>query len=279
MVPSGGPALDGSGWRVARHPRHRRRRKPYLTDVVELGQAFREAYLRGLKRLLRQEKLKIGGRVAFLHDSTKRKAWFDHLERIDWNVFSQGPPRGKSDPVDVVKYLARYLTGGSIANHRLISANDKEVWFWARPKQPSAASRPQRSRRSQHRGMNAPRPFRLSASEFVRRWALHILPKGFIRSRCYGGYHGTKRTAYLDQCRELLGASVQEPDLPTPEPLREELPELPCPHCASELRLTFYQERPSWKEVFERGTDRPRSDNRQFHRAGGRSPPRKEFFG
>ncbi len=110
LVPGAGPSLDGESWQVARHPKHRRRKKPYLTDNVELGRAFRQHYLHGLKKLFRQGKLKIGGKVDFLNDPVQRDKWLLGLEQTDWNVFVQGPPNGRSDPANVVKYLASYLT-------------------------------------------------------------------------------------------------------------------------------------------------------------------------
>ena len=98
-----------------------------------------------------------------------------------------------------MKYLARYLTGGPIADKRLISDDGSErdgrVTFWARGKQ--------KSTRQRHK--NRSEPYELSGQEFVRRWSMHILPKGYTRSRSYGGYHASKREAYLDRCRTLLG--------------------------------------------------------------------------
>ena len=73
------------------------------------------------ERLLRQGKLKLGGSVEFLKDVSQRDNG-STLEQTDWNVFIQGPPEGKSDPAQVVKYLAGYLTGGPIADSRLIRA-------------------------------------------------------------------------------------------------------------------------------------------------------------
>jgi len=85
---------------------------------------------------------------------------------------------GKSNPANVVKYLASYLTGGPISDRRIIKADDDEVWFWARPKKDSSDSQ-------QRRSLNTPQPYRLSGLQFVRRWTLHILPKEFTRSRCF----------------------------------------------------------------------------------------------
>jgi predicted RNA-binding Zn-ribbon protein involved in translation (DUF1610 family) len=284
LVPGAGPATDGSGWKVAKHPKHRRRKKPYLTDVKKLGREFRKQYLLGLKRLLRQGKLRIGGSVAFLDNPLHRKTFMEQLAAIDWNVYSQGPPRGKSDPNNVVKYLAGYLTGGPIADSRIIEANDEEVRFWARPKQSGDESVSRKHRRKKHRGMNAPRTYRLTAREFMQRWTLHILPKSFTRSRAYGGYHGTKRAAYLKQCRQLLAP------LDTPEELPPQATEIAaqgeeasgpkCPHCDSTLELIDYQKRPSWRVIFEREIYRTSGYSPLHHLGsgssggrGGRAPP------
>ena len=100
--------------------------------------------------------------------------------------------------VNVVKYLASYLTGGSISDRRLISADENEVVFWARPKR--SKQRPN--------GMNRQVPYWLSRHQFMQRWTMHILPKGFTRSRCYGGYHGAQRTEYLNHCRQMLSEPI-----------------------------------------------------------------------
>ena len=199
-----------------------------------------------------------------MNDPASRQRWLDDLERIDWNVFSEGPPQGKSNPKNVVKYLAGYLTGGPIADGRIIEADEEEVWFWARPKKQSGPKR---------RGMNATRLYRLNSRQFMQRWTLHILPKGFTRSRCYGGYHGTKRVAYLNQCSELLGPITEEPEPPTSETLAEEAAEPKCPFCNSELQLVLYQKRPSWRQIFERDIYQMDVYSPQFHLSGGRPPP------
>ena len=124
-----------------------------------------------------------------------RKLLYDllfHTQVTDspWNVFIEGPPHGNSDPSQVLKYLARYLTGGPISDRRVVQITAERVTFLARSKDKSAG--------------NPLRECQLPGVEFVRRWAMHVLPKGYTRSRCYGGYHGAKRQAYLQLCRELL---------------------------------------------------------------------------
>lgn len=233
-----------------------------MTDNVKLGRSFRDHYLRGLKRLLAAGKLELAGSVSFLNDAAARTEWFKELESIDWNVFIQGPPAGKSDPAQVVKYLAGYLTGGPIAERRLIRADDNEVHFWARPKRSD----------DKHKGMNRAQPYRLSGHEFIRRWTMHILPKGFIRSRSYGGYHSSKRAAYLAECRELLPPVDQQADAePQLEPSEAAVKK--CPHCEGDLSLIHSERRPSWRTIFTKSIYRSSQYSPMHHIGTGRSPP------
>ena len=118
MVPGGGPSLDNQRWITSRHPTQRRR-KPYLAYNKDLGREFRKQYVHGLRRLIRSGKLRTEAEWAFLLDPVKRAAWLDELEATAWNVFVEGPPHGQSQPEHVVKYLARYISGGPIADRRL----------------------------------------------------------------------------------------------------------------------------------------------------------------
>lgn len=242
MVPGGGPALDGRGWIASRHPTNRRRIKPYLVDNVLLGRVFRQKFVDGLRRLVRQEKLRLEKEWARLLDPPRLEAWLAEISASDWNVFVEGPPHGKSAPEQVLKYLARYLTGGPISDRRIIRDEGGRVTFWARSKDKQAG--------------NPPREAELPGHEFLRRWCLHILPKGYTKSRCYGGYHGTKRRAYLDQCRQLLSGDdgrIEQGQAPTEIPAELRQPSLPkCPRCHTEMTCIQTKARPSWKEVFDR---------------------------
>jgi hypothetical protein len=203
---------------------------------VELGQRFRKKFTDGFRRLVRGGKLRLEERWAKLLEPEELERWLDKVTESDWNVFIEGPPEGKSDPDQLLKYLARYLSGGPISNSRIISDENGEVTFWARSK-------------NKARG-NRSRPFPLSGRQFVRRWSMHILPKGYTRSRCYGGYHGSKRKDYLNRCRDLLAIPDSSP-IEASEPTEASVPR--CPQCDVEMRCILEQRRPSWKEVFERG--------------------------
>ena len=251
---------------MARHPSHRHRRKPWLTDNVELGRVFRRKFTGGLRRLVSAGKLKLEDEWAKLHDQRELKAWLDVITESDWNVFIEGPPHGRSRPDRVLKYLARYLTGGPISDLRIIGDQDGRVTFWARSK-----NKVKRAKRK-----NPLRPFPLSGKEFVRRWAMHILPKGYTRSRHFGGYHGRKRVAYLACCQELLaksGAAVAQSVTEQPAPPGDEPSPPQCPRCDVPMRCLDQRRRPSWKRIFDNSIYDDVTLYSPMHHVYSRAPP------
>ena len=234
--------MDGGGWCISRHPTHRNRRKPFLVDNVLLGEKFRERFTDGFRRLVVHGKLRLEEEWAVLLSSSELEAWLDKVIQSNWNVFIEGPPHGKSDPVQVLKYLARYMTGGPISDRRIIGDENDHVTFWARSKNKADSNRS--------------RPFELPGKEFVRRWSMHVLPKGYTRSRSYGGYHGVKRQDYLNRCRELLAVlqCSESPDLSEPAEWTDaaERPSPKCRNCKLSMCCIVDEPRPSWREIFQR---------------------------
>jgi hypothetical protein len=208
-----------------------------LVDNQQLGECFREKFIRGLRRLFERSELKLEGVWSALLNSDHRDTWIGGLEAIDWNVFIEGPPNGKSDPKHVLMYLARYMTGGPIADSRLIRQQEDKIVFWARSK-------------DKRRG-NRQEEFPLKCIEFVRRWAMHILPKGFTKTRRYGGFSGSQHQEYLERCQELLSIEPAAAEASPAKPVSDgEL--LKCLRCQCELECIQATRRPSWREVFER---------------------------
>ncbi len=261
LVPGGGPSLDGQRWVRSQHPFHQRRRKPYLVDNRLLSARFRDKFVVALKRLHRTGKLRLEGEWSRLKDPATFTAWLKCFSDCAWAVFIEPPPTENSQPEQVLKYLARYLTGGPISDRRLIEHQDGEVTFWARSKDKSKK--------------NPPEPYTLPGVEFTRRWSLHILPKGFVKSRCFGGYSCRKREAYLGQCRDLLRLA-QPPSEPEEtsggEPKEERESSLACPKCQAKMECISDVARPGWKEVLDR-KDRPTWYD-PFGRARGRRTAR-----
>jgi hypothetical protein len=240
LVPGGGPALDGTQWITTGHPQQRRRTRPYLTDNRLLGEKFRAHFCAGLKRLHHQGVIVfdppvLPSREGSPADEPDFAEWLDRIAEPAWNVFIEPPPE-HSEPQRMVKYLARYMTGGPLADSRLIAHADGQVTFWARSKN--------------KRDGNQPREFSLPGVEFVRRWSLHILPKGFTKTRAYGGFSGRHRRDYLQLCRQLL--QLAEPEPSATRPVGDELAETPrkCPRCDGQLVCVAATRRPSWRDLF-----------------------------
>ena len=241
LVPGGGPSLDGKRWITTCHGKHRRRSKPYLVDNRLLGEKFRDHFCRNLKRLHRKDLIAfeppvLPASVAEGSDEPDFDQWVDRLGRA-WNVFIEAPPEN-SQPQDMLKYLTRYLTGGPISDGRLISHQDHEVTFWARSKNKQTG--------------NKPRGFTLPGVEFVRRWSMHILPKGFTKTRHYGGFSCRYRQAYLQRCRQLLRIVEPEEEPHAEPPLEDDSVETTpmCPRCRGQMVCVQSTPRPSWRDLF-----------------------------
>jgi hypothetical protein len=96
-------------------------------------------------------------------------------------------------------------------------------------------------------GMARRKVMTLAADEFIRRFMLHILPRGFHRIRHYGLFANTGRAANIARLRELLGETMQSAAngaAPSPAPSDDEVVLPPCPCCGGRMIVI---------EVFERG--------------------------
>jgi hypothetical protein len=246
LVPGGGPSLDGQGWVRSQHPQQRKRDKPYLVDNRLLSERFQAKFLARLAQLHERGKLRLEDSWADLQDPAAFVAWLDELAAGDWVVFIEPPETEDAQPEHVLKYLARYLTGGPISDRRLLAHRDGKVTFWARSHDKGGGNRSQ--------------PYSLTGTEFTRRWALHILPKGFVKSRCFGGFSCRQRGAYVARCRELLGESPSAPPLPTEagsaEAEQAEPPSRLCPRCQTPMQCVSQAERVNWRATLN-GPQRP----------------------
>ena len=170
------------------------------------------------------------------------------MEEQTWVAYIEPPPNENCPPELVAKYLARYLTGGPISDRRLVSDEDGFVTFQARVGDKIGGSK-------------ETIPIRIPGAEFVRRWCLHILPKGYTKSRRFGGYSGRHRKRYIAECRELLGSVAAVPvaeaaasDSPVAEDANDRNP--CCPKCQARMRLIDFQPKHSWR-IIMRGAHRP----------------------
>lgn len=172
IVPGAGPSANRDSepaWVQAKNANNPKRKKPFLTNHVELAQEFRMLFMRRLGLKVKQRKLSLPEQWSQLRDDRVLKSWLLSLNSTDWNTYIQGPPRGQSSPVHILKYLTNYLTGGPISDKRIVGMSATEVTFTARNKS---------------KKRNAPPVKRhIAGTEFTRRWSMHVLPKGFTRVR------------------------------------------------------------------------------------------------
>ena len=203
LIPAGGISLDGTRWlRIDHHP------SLAAGNQWELGRKFRDTLCRRLRRLHAKGKLQFRRRVCprlafpqaagsdsgLQFEQREFQEWLDAIAPRGFRVFVQPPPTNSTDPIIILKYLARYVSGGPISNSRLVSWENGQVTFLARSKEVALPGQAKEKV-----------PITISEVEFVRRWATHILPKGFTRVRHYGMSVNRHRAAYLKKCRELLG--------------------------------------------------------------------------
>jgi predicted Zn-ribbon and HTH transcriptional regulator len=207
VIPAGGLSRDHSRWV---HP------KPgFFLPVRVLSRVFRGKFIAGLKRLFRSGKLIFAGNLKPL---AKRKAFYAFLRplfRKDWVVYAKRPFGG---PDHVLHYLARYTHRVAISNHRLIAFENDQVTF--------------RWKDYAHR--NKKRKMTVSADEFLRRFLLHVLPRGFVRIRFFGFLANRRRADLLPLCRQLLAQQATEsaPSNASTEPACG-----PCPKCSIPMLL------------------------------------------
>ena len=188
VIPAGGLALDHSHWV---HPRY-----AFFLPVKVLGEVFRGKFVDGLRRAYRRKKLRLDGPTATLQDSRRFAAFLRTLFAQDWVVYAKPAFGG---PTQVLRYLGRYTHRVAISNHRLLAFDGERVTF----------------RWKDYAHGNKHRKMTLAASEFLRRYVAHILPRGFVRIRQFGLLASPCRTRSLTLARQLL-AVQPEPREPGP---------------------------------------------------------------
>ena len=180
VVPAGGIALDGSRWISCR--------KQFFLPVRPLSLLFRGKLLDAVRRAYERGKLELEGELAPLRKPERFHAWLQELRAKEWVVFVKPPMSG---PEQVLKYLARYTHRVAISNGRLRSLQQGHL----------------RLRFRNSKNNNRIETLALGAVEFLRRFLLHVLPRGFIKIRYYGFLSHPKRAAGLARCRQLLHVS------------------------------------------------------------------------
>jgi hypothetical protein len=182
VIPSGGLSLDHTYWVKSRDR--------FFLPIPVLRRVFRGKFVAALRQAFQEGQLNFHGNLTLLVQPRTFAAWLRPLFRKDWVVYSKPPFGG---PEYVLQYLGRYTHRVAISNHRLVSFAEGKVTF--------------RWRDSAHN--NEQKLLTLSLDEFLRRFLLHVLPKGFVRIRNFGFLANRKRATLLPLCFHLLGSAPQ----------------------------------------------------------------------
>jgi len=185
VVPGGGLARDGTRW-IACRP-------GFFLPVRVLSRLFRRLFLTQLAAAFDAGTLRFFGSLIALQD---RRAFLQHLapaRQAEWVVYAKRPFAG---PQQVLDYVGRYTHRIAISDSRVVDIHDGHVTFRYK------------NYRETHPTPNA---MTLSATEFIRRFLLHVLPTGFHRIRYYGFLGHRHRTEKLARCRQLLGTVSSPP--------------------------------------------------------------------
>ncbi len=250
LVPGEGPSIDrdidgNQRWKQATAPPDAKNSDGYyLIDVEKLREAYRKQVISKLKRLRATGQLKLTGKFAHLRSDENWDAFVNNLQSKSWVAYIQPPPTATSCADQVVNYLTRYLTGGPISDHRIVTASRESVTFLARDGKRIGGQREQIE-------------VTLPIDNFVRRWCLHIQPDQLTKTRYFGGWSNNRRGDYQKCCRELLESldrtSVVADQRQIEPPRWNDRPEITCVHCGSDrMVLLSATPKPSWKELFWR---------------------------
>jgi Putative transposase/Transposase zinc-binding domain len=210
VLAAGGLAPDHSHW-ISSH-------RSFFLPVKVLSRVFRGKFVAGLTTAFREGKLQFHGHLIPLAQPRIFASWLRLLFSHDWTVYAKRPFGG---PGHALRYLGNYTHRVALSNHRLVALTNDDVIF--------------RWRDSAHG--NKKRLMTLPVDEFLRRFLLHLLPRGFVRIRSFGFLANRQRALLLPLCFRLLQGRQNIPA--TPAAISPGQPHSPwkCPVCGATMHV------------------------------------------
>lgn len=245
IVPGGGLSSDGApvaGGQPKAQSKWIGCKPNFFLPVFVLSRLFRRLMLERFAAAHANGKLIFFGAHAHLACPAAFAKFLQPLRKKKWFVYAKEPFAG---PKQVLAYLSRYTHRVAISNSRLLRTDGKTITF--------------RVKNYRVNGRARYTTMTLDVAEFIRRFILHVLPKGFHRIRHYGLLATGQRADNIELAKELLGVATPAEDAASPDAAVEDasgadLP--PCPCCGGQLRII---------ETFLRGqTPRHRASPRPF---------------
>ena len=209
LIPAGALSFDEQKWTPSR--------KKFLFRTKSLGKEFRKRYIHHLDGLFQNGELEFFGKSKAFETPEGFQSLRNKLWSNGWVVYAKKPFAG---PEQVLSYLGRYTHRIAISNSRIVSEKDGRVTFKYRDRADE----------------NKEKQLEIDALEFIRRYLLHALPKGFVKIRYFGFlFHRTKKEK-IETIRNLIGQDTAVPETKT-ETIREMMLRLTgeditlCPKC------------------------------------------------
>ena len=181
LIPAGALSLAKDRWVPARDS--------FLFRIDSLAKEFRKRYLINLKRAYFKEELIFPGNTANFDSKQKFEQLLKSLSKIKWIAYAKRPFAG---PEQVLEYLGRYTHRVAISNNRIVSIDNGKVTFTYRDRE-----------------QNEAREMTIDADEFIRRFLLHILPKGFMKIRYFGFLAHKNKKQAIPILRKLINPEAK----------------------------------------------------------------------
>lgn len=211
VIAGGALSFDGRRWLHGRHN--------FLFPVKALSRVFRGKFLDLLGKAFTKGQLVFPGMIEPLQTPQGFQELLDRLWQKEWIVYSKKPFAG---PEQVLDYLGRYTHRIAISNHRLRQVENGQVTFDYRDRKDG----------------NKVKTTTITATEFIRRFLLHVVPSAFCRIRHFGFLANRVKHQQLQRCRQLLDTTQETVATPVaPRGAREQLLQLTgidvskCPQC------------------------------------------------
>ncbi len=194
LIPAGALSFEKDRWIPAN--------EDYLFKITSLAKEFKKRYLKLLLDAYLKDKLVFSKKTATLESKQNFQQLIDSVSKKKWIAYAKRPFAG---PQQVLDYLGRYTHRIAISNNRIVSIDDGRVTFTYKDRQND----------------NEIKKMTLDANEFIRRFLLHVLPKGLIKIRYFGFLAHTNKKKDIALIRKLI-----DPGATLPEKINESISEM-----------------------------------------------------
>lgn len=223
LVPGGVMSQDRSRWTASK--------KNYLFRTQSIVKAFKKIYIKGLGQLYDQKDLKFPGDTAMHGTLSGFRRLIQTIKKKKWSGYAKSPCSG---PEKVLEYLGRYTHRVAISNHRIKSFENGEVIFTWKDRAHD----------------NTVKEMSLDAVEFIRRFLLHVLPRGFKKIRHFGFLSSRYKKKNIKLIRQLTDCGQATSS--AKESVREMMQRLTgidikaCPKCGKGRLVKLYELLPEY---------------------------------